>query len=329
MGIGFAPFQKPKIDPVFHTVINFYIVFLSQFERNSHKGDLHFPCDFLSHIIQKSGWQGPYDSDLAFGQDIFDYVVKTRAVKRKDLTPFFKAISLLDSEDLQALLKICNTLIKALPEKESREYYISNLNPYRKFSDLSRITSSEKANLDFYSLILSLITRYLFVILFRNEKPVKDQQIAYFQKTNAILSFINVVLSMFSQITNSQTLAELKERISKGDDKALFKAATIDKSILYLDDVKARVLTAQLTGDSKFFAKLGKAITDDPLKRIGQHGKTYAVLKMFWFHGLYKLTNEELYDFLKSCGLIPPAYPYAFEKFIQRHIKNKANEIMI
>lgn len=126
---------------------------------------------------------------------------------------------------------------------------------------------------------------------------------------------------MFSQLANQMTLMELKANIAKGDGNSLFKAVTIDKSVLYLDEVRVRVLTAQLSGDSKFFTKLGKAIVDNPLKKIGQHGKTYAVLKMFWFHGLYKLTNEELYDFLKSCGLIPPSYPYAFEKFFQRHIK--------
>jgi hypothetical protein len=41
--------------------------------------------------------------------------------------------------------------------------------------------------------------------------------------------------------------------------------------------------------------------------------------------GLYKLTNEELYEFLKSCGLIPPDYPDAFQKFVRRHIRSVYN----
>src|SRR3989304_676453 len=213
-----------RIDPALNAVIKIYLEFLQQLEKHS-EGRLAFTQDLADPIIARSGWLGPYDSDLAYGQDLFDYIIKTGAVKRKDLSPFFKAISLLDSEDIQSLLKICNTLIKALPEEDSKAFYVRNLKPYKSL-DPCEIFASEKANLDFYSLILSLITRYLFVILFRDEQPVKDEQIEYFQKSNAVLSFINVVLSMFSQIANSQTLAELKERISKGDNKALFKAVT-------------------------------------------------------------------------------------------------------
>ncbi len=176
--------------------------------------------------------------------------------------------------------------------------------------------------MDFLSIIISLLSRYFFVRLFEDQKENLDESIDYFKRSNASIAFINFVLSSFSQIANLKTLADLKENISKGDEKAILKAVTIDKSYLYLDEVKNKIITAQLSGDNKFFAKLARAIADNPLKRIGQHYKTYSVLKLFWFHGLYRLTNEELYDFLKSCGLIPPTYPYAFEKFVQRHIKS-------
>lgn len=316
-----------RIDPAFDKLVRLYVDSLGQLERNPMEGKLNFPSDFIEPIIQKSGWQGPYDSDLTHGKDFLSFSVKTGMLKKNDIASIFKVISLMDSEDHKALLKTCTALIKALPEAESRQFYIDSLRPYRDASDQKSITgSSEKAYLDFYSIIISLISRYLFIKLFSDEKPVLDAQVEYFKRSNAVLSFLNVILSMFSQLANQMTLMELKENIAKGDDRSIFKAVTIDKSVLYLEEVRARVQTAQLTGDSKFFAKLGKAIADNPLKRIRQHGKTYAVLKMFWFHGLYKLTNEELYEFLKSCGLIPPDYPYAFEKFIQRHMKFKLAE---
>jgi hypothetical protein len=277
-----------KIDPALNKFIRIHVVSLEQFERSPMEGKFSFPPDFIEPIVQKSGWQGPYDSDLSHSMDLFSFIAKTGAFNKKDLTPYFKIISLIDSDDHKSLLKTCYTMIKTLPEDESRQFYIQSLKPYKDASDLkSIIDSSEKANLDFYSVIFSLITRYLYVKCFEDEKPVKDDQIEYFKKSNAVLSFLNVTLSLFSQIANSITLTELKQNISKGDDKALFKAVTIDKSILYLEEVKARVLTAQLTGDSKFFTKLAKAIADNPLKRIGQHGKTYAVLKLFWYMGLY------------------------------------------
>lgn len=313
-------YRKKKIDPAFDKLIRVYVDSLEQLERNPMEGRLNFPPDFIEPIIQKSGWQGPYDSDLSHGRDLLSFSVKAGILKKNDIASFFNVISLLDSEDHKALLKTCTALIKALPEKESRQFYIDSLKPYKDTSDLKSVVGS---SFDFYSIIISLISRYFFVKLFAEEKSVIDEQVEYFKRSNAVLSFLNVILSMFSQLANQMTLMELKENIVKGDDQSLFKAVTIDKSVLYLEEVRARVQTAQLTGDSKFFTKLGKAIADNPLKRIGQHGKTYAVLKMFWFHGLYKLTNEELYDFLKSCGLIPPAYPYAFEKFLQRHMKFK------
>lgn len=314
--------MKQKIDPAFEKLVRIYVDTLEQLERNPTEGRLNFPPDFIESIIQKSGWQGPFDSDISKASDLFTLVTKTGIVERNAFSPVFKIILLLDSEDHKGILRACTALIKFLPEEESRQFYIDNLNPYKDASDLkSIIGSSQKASFDFYSIIISLISRYLYIKLFDEEKSVIDEQVEFFKRSNAVLSFLNVILSMFSQLANQMTLMELKENIAKGDDKAIFKAITIDKSVLYLDEVKARIQTAQLSGESKFFAKLGKAIADNPLKRIGQHGKTYAVLKMFWFHGLYKLTNEELYDFLKSCGLIPPAYPYAFEKFIQRYLK--------
>ena len=118
---------------------------------------------------------------------------------------------------------------------------------------------------------------------------------------------------------------ELKDKISKGDDKALLKAVIIDKSFLSTEEVKNRIIKAQLSGEADFFKKLGKAIADNPLKRVGRHGKTYSVIKLFWFLGLYKLSYSELYDFLVSCGLTPPEYPEAFEKFMKRHIKSVYN----
>jgi len=316
-------YERQKIDPAFNKVAKAYADFMTELERHSDEGRLNFPPDFIKPIIQKSGWQGPYDSDLSQGKDIFTYIIKTGVLKKSDISALFKVISLLDSEDYKALLKTSNILIKALPEEDSRQFYVENLKPYKDTTDLKFIMgSSEKAALDFYSIIISLITRYLFVKLFVEVMPVLDEQVEYFKRSNAVLSFLNVMLSMFSQIANQMTLTELKQNVAKGDDKSLFKAVTIDKSILYLDEVKARVQTAQLAGDSKFFTKLGKAIADNPLKRIGQHGKTYSVLKLFWLHGLYKLTNEELYEFLKSCGLIPPAPGYAFQKFVRRHIRS-------
>ncbi len=311
---------KQKIDPAFDKVIRTYANFMTELQRHSNEGKLNFPADFTESIIKKFGWQ---DNAEAANKDLLNYVKKTGGLKGKDINIFFSFLNSIENENIADLLKICSKIIKSLPEEESRKFYLNALKPYKNDPDLiSNLDLNDKNSLDFLSIIISLLSRYFFVRLFEDQKENLDESIDYFKRSNASIAFINFILSSFSQIANLKTLTDLKENISKGDEKAIFRAVTIDKSYLYLDEVKNRIIVAQLTGDNKFFTKLSKAIADNPLKRIGQHGTTYSVLKLFWFHGLYKLTNEELYDFLKSCGLIPPAYPYAFEKFVQRHIKS-------
>lgn len=284
---------------------------------------MHFPNDFIEPIIAKSGWQTAYDYDLGSYKDIFGYVAKVGLLNNKDMELFSHAINSL--ENLEEILKICPTLIRALPEEESRQFYTKGLEFFKGAPEFKPdLNSFDKHSLDFYSTLFSLIIRYLFVRL-EEEKKIINEEIEYFKKSDAVITFLGAILTSFSQIANQMSLTELKDKISNGDDKSIFKAVTIDKSSLFIDEVKKRILNAQLSGDTDFFKKLGKAIADNPLKRIGQHAETYAVLNLFWFMGLYKLTNEELYEFLKFCGLIPPAYPDAFQKFVKRHIRSVYN----
>lgn len=312
-----------KIDPALGDVVRIYVDFLGQIERNPNEGRLNFPDDFVGPVIQKSGWHDLSDDSV---EDLFNYIRKVGGLKKTDVTAFFSLMSALEEEAIEKILRICSKMLKSLPEEESRQFYLVNLESFKNDTSLKSNldVATNKRCLDFFSIVLSLLFRFLFVKLFEDQEAIVDDNKDYFKNSHAALAFINMILSSFSQISNLRALADLKNDIAKGSEKAIFKAVTIDKTALCLDEVKTRIQTAQLTGDSKFFSKLGRAISDNPLKRIGQHGKTYAVLKLFWFTGLYRLRNEELYDFLKSCSLIPPAYPYAFEKFIQRHIIFKA-----
>lgn len=311
-----------KIDPALSNVVRIYVDFLEQLERNSNEGRMNFPDDFVGPIIQKSGWHDLSDASVA---DIFNYIRKLGGLKKADINIFFSLMGALEEENIEKILKICSKMLKSLPEEESRQFYLSNLESFKSDPSLKSNLdiATNKRCLDFFSIVLSLLFRYLFVRLFEDQNEVADDKKDYFKNSHTALAFINLILSSFSQIGNLRALADLKSDIAKGNEKAIFKAVTIDKTYLYLDEVKAKIQIAQLTGDSKFFSKLGRAISDNPLKRIGQHGKTYSVLRMFWLTGLYRLTNEELYNFFKSCDLIPPAYPYAFEKFLQRHFRNQ------
>ena len=100
---------------------------------------------------------------------------------------------------------------------------------------------------------------------------------------------------LFSQIAFKSTLSEL---LNKGDDKSLLKAIRIDKTSIYSEPVKNRLIKAQLSGDTKFLNKLGNAIKANPLQKEDTNHETYIVLRLFWPVGLYRLKHETLYDFL-------------------------------
>ncbi len=312
---------KKKIDPTFDRFVRIYAGFLTQLEENPNKGRLNFPDDLIEPIIKKSGWQGGYSEDLKSHEDMFSYLKRAGALSDKEINLYFRAFESLENYD--EALKICFEITKDLKEEESRQFYTSKLNSFINNPDSRPDTNEvDKNSIDFYSVVTSLLFHYLFAKLFEDEKEIINDEIEYFKTSNAMTSFLGVILSSFSNIANQISIADLKDKISKGDDKALFKAVIIDKSFLSTEDVKNRIIKAQLSGDADFFKRLGRAIADNPLKKVGRHGKTYSVIRLFWFLGLYKLTYSELYDFLVFCDLTPPGYPEAFEKFMKRHIKS-------
>lgn len=314
---------KTIIDPAFDKLVKTYIDFLTSFEKSPREGRLNFPDEFIKPILEKSDIKDTSKTDMESLDVVFAFLEKVGIASKKDLKIFYAFFSSKNADDI---LNICPEMMKILPEEESRRFYKNKLEFYKNHPELKPDSEIlDKNTLDFYAFVMSLLIRYLFVKLYADGKEIINGDDEFFKKSNAIFPVLGVILSSFSQLANQRTLAELRENIVKGDDKSLIKAVTIDKNILYFDEVKKRIAQAQLSGDSDFFNKLGRAIASNPLRRIGQHGKTYAVLNLFWVMGLYKLTNEELYYFLKSCGLIPPDYPHAFQKFVRRHIRSVYN----
>jgi acyl carrier protein len=313
---------KSKIDPAFDKVVREYVEFLGELGANPREGRLSIPKDVAESLAAKMPAPALDDADLESTGDLFRYIEKLGGLTGTNIRTFFDLIDSLGKEDPNEIIKICAKMTKSLPEEESRAFYNKKLNSFKDNPELNKaLHDFNNDSLDFLSIVLSLQARYLFTILFEDEKKEIDANINYLKKSNSLLPIISVLSSSFSQIAHQKTLADLKENISKGDDDSIFKAVTIDKSLLSMDEIKDRISKAQLSGDEEFFKELGKAIADNPLKSPTPHGKTYTVIRMFWLHGLYKLTYRELHGFLESCDLIPPAYPGAFEKFMHRNIK--------
>ena len=305
---------KSKIDPAFDKVVKIYVGFLDKLQASPAEGRLDIPEDFIESALEKSDLPPVDLSDPKSSRDLFNYIKRTGGITGNEFGTVFGLLESLDGKEPNETIKICAKIIKNLPEEESRQFYNYKLESFKDNPGL------EKDAMDFSSIIVSLATRYLYIILFEDKREVTED-IAYFKKSNAVNVFLSSILSSISQVAHQATLEMLKENILKGDDKSIFKAVKIDKNFLFMDEVKDKIIEAQLSGNNKFFEKLGKSIIETPFEVPSLHGKTYAALNTFWIHGLYKLTYQELYDFLISCGLIPPAYPYAFQKFISRNIK--------
>ncbi|KHE92130.1 MAG: hypothetical protein K8F52_01800 [Candidatus Scalindua rubra] len=223
---------------------------------------------------------------------------------------------------LSKITSLMHSLIKLagkLPEEESKQYYANKINVFIEDIRTKHFIQFPK---DFELILLSLLIRFLFNKLDKSkEKDAVKEDIEHLKNPIVISTVIGFLYSTISQISHQKDMRELLDNVEKGDDKSLFKAITIDKTLTSYEPIKNRIIQAQASGDKSFLNKLGKATAKSPFESVGEHGKTYAVLNLFWNKVLYKLNNHELYDFLVSCGLTPPAYPDAFDKFMQRHIK--------
>ncbi len=308
---------KEKIDPALIKPIKTYVTFLGQLERAPHDGLPGFPDELVESITENSKPQG---LSLEGGfKEFLQHTQKAGLTSKRGTSSILKLLE--SMEDRDVTIKLSPRFIRKLPEEESRKFYTDKFKALATEKGLSKKANlSDKDFLDYFSVVYSLFIRY--VSLEFEGDPIVGKKSDYLLRSSALATVFSSLLSSYSQIANQQTLAELTANFSKGDDKSLFKAITIDKSLLYNMAAKKRIVQAQLSGDKKFFSKLGKAISDDPLRRVGQHGKTYTVLSLFWYTGLYKLTAPELHAFLKSCGLVLPSLEGgAFYKFLDRHIK--------
>ncbi len=336
---------KEKIDPHFDKPVKIYIEYLSQIENLPNDGQIRVKDDYAG-LIKNTNFTASYNHE--FKKEIFrfnkeiglwnerecklflgiiysiahytNYVAKisqkskcTRNIilVKKSLF-FFTGLRI--NLQMNALLKIA----EKLAEEESRQYYINLIKGF--LSDLRKKPFMEIMN-DFLFTTFSLFIRIACVELEKEHKTVPTKEKITHLKNPIILNLlIGNCFSTMSQIAHQEDMGKLLSNIRKGNDKSIFKALIIDKGLITYEPIANRINKAKISGDKEFLKKLSKAIEKGPLERIGQHGKTYAVLGLFW-KILYKLNNFELYHFLEYCGLHPSPYPDGFDKFMRRYIK--------
>ncbi len=120
------------------------------------------------------------------------------------------------------------------------------------------------------SILFSLFTRFSFnEIDESNEKGAAKGDIEYLKEPIVIKKVIGFLFSTISQISHQKDMRELLDNVDNGDDKSLFKAITIDKTLISSEYVKNRIIQAQVSGDKTFLNKLGKALAKRPLESVG------------------------------------------------------------
>lgn len=310
---------KNIIDPCFNEMVKNYLSGIQLLRKLPNEGLFQISEDLNKTILSNNNLNSPFSLDdeqfikTFVTDDLSNLILNADEQIENDSTKY-----------INELLKIANRL----PEK-SKQFYIKEIEAMSNESDfipIEGLTEKEKEiainkyTKHFTSIVCSLFARSHFLNLddiIKNEYGNNEDEL--FNDPvfcNGLMMSINY---FFSQMAFKSTLNEL---LTKGDDLSLLKAIRIDKTSLYSNPIKMRLMKAQLSGDSEFLNKLGNAIKATPLQKEDVNNETYIVLRLFWPMGLYKLKHEELYYFLKDdCGLIPPSYPANFEKFLQRHIK--------
>lgn len=209
---------------------------------------------------------------------------------------------------------------------ESREYYHKAFEVYSstdRFNEFaSKLTEEEKKHWqqDMTADITSLFIR-LFIAGKEEIEEGIIQNIKEAISLDQLLAFNFSVMNQHCLIINKKSLQTLYKEAKDGDQKALIKLLQFDKTLFDHEWVRALMFRAMITGDDKFFVKIGYAIrTKPPAGKLKQAAIKY-ILTSCWCMGLYRLSNNELVELLESSGIEIYDDTESFRSFVNKEIK--------
>ena len=338
---------KEIIDPAFDKPIKTYIKYICKIEEElPNKGQVKFKDESIELIRKNDNLHPDYGNES--GTEMLQFTEKIGLITNQEykvflnslcaidkyskisdgikkagfVTRFFEKLSFrFDMRDkitlqIHSLIELSETL----PEEESRQYYANKINVF--INDICT-KHSFPPHEDIEFLPLSILIRIALNRIDEvGEESVTKEDIEHLKEsTIAISKILGSIYSTISQLSHQKSMPELLKNIKKGDDKSLFKAVTVDKTLVSNESAGNRLAQAQAASDNKFLNKMGKSIAESPLESVAKYSKTSAVLEFFWYMELNKLNNQELYYFLKFCGLKLPEFQETFDRFLLRHIK--------
>ncbi len=322
MAMSYEINWKKYIDPEFDSVIRTFLFYVHGVIKDTDSGYFAVKDEILKIIMKSQSWQASYDGNELSrlvqevtgveGGPIFDVSTLNQNIKKGEKPNL--------TESFTKLLALADGL-----SETSRIYYQSKIclfadGTYQKKIQLLHGKEKEKAILKYLKAFVNITISLSARAIYKDKLNPDDESIddSLFKNPKALNVFMCVLFSLYSQSVYRKSIHEL---LQKNTDPSLLKAVTIDKSLVCTELFRKRIVQAQLASQAKFLEKLGRAIADKPLRIIKPDFETFIVLKMFWLSGLDNLSHEDLYYFLKSCGIkTPPEIPYAMEQFLKRHV---------
>lgn len=116
-----------------------------------------------------------------------------------------------------------------------------------------------------------------------------------------------------------QSLGALEEQARNGSDEALFKAVSVDRSIITCPTFANRLSYAELTNDKAFFIHLKKALKGPSKKNMAAIGDLRYAIVLLHEVGFDKFTDDELIQLFVSNSLYPNRPSAA--KNLRKHIQ--------
>ncbi len=309
---------KEKIDPAFDNMIKTYVGFLENCKQMPN-GSISLNGDLKKAVLNNPRWHNVYVEDRP-PDEVIQFIENAGGMDDDILGVFHYT-----GESKKDYFDKCRKIAEDLPE-ESKAFYIKEVQSFINDPSVNPpftlFETPSKDNMDFYSVIASLCMRHIFIRLDKiRHTEVSDEKVESFKKSEVINYFMGIIYSVLTSVAYQRTLKNLLIKFREGDDRSLYKAVSIDKTLLFCKDVMERIFKAQVSGDHGFFKELGKAISTDPLNDIKAPGRLFPVLIFFWSFGLYRLSRPELHDLLVQSDVISRHYsPDALEKFLQRFI---------
>lgn len=151
--------------------------------------------------------------------------------------------------------------------------------------------------------------------------PDDDWQGGYqgmFEKKHLVSAVVSMIKTIKSIMVYQKSLSTLIEEVRAGNDKSLFDAVRIDRSIVASPSIAHRISMAELLGDQKFFLHLKKALKGPSRKHMVGLEEMRYMLHVLVEAGPDQLSNQALETLLVDQLKLYPMTPGA-QKNLSKH----------